>query len=365
MKSVVLFPYCPWPANSGTNVELFKHLEVLKELGTCCIASARSRPVGGGWTPEAIKHLKEQGYEIVLREDAEKHWTAGQWVGMAYAAVMKSLRLEQTFGHGNPYHRYAYTSDWWQRITRDADLAVINYTFSARLPSKCPKVIVTHEVMSSHHWGGNKLEMKELGQADLVIVVGKEEEEQLKSCGVKNVLWSPPVMHPMDLPVSPKLCLLGSDSNVNISALRWLEEAVSKDTPPIHVYGGLARSVRSEGFVPVGRYEDRYDPYRECGIHLMARSEMPGLQIKVVEALACGRAIVARKGSMRGLPPEPRAYIEVNSPDEMMAAAISLSEDENERLKLSARAKSYYHKYLDSKKVLSDLKDAYCKLIRL
>ena len=40
MKSVVLTPYCPLPADHGGKVEMWKHLDLLRTMGGCTIASA-------------------------------------------------------------------------------------------------------------------------------------------------------------------------------------------------------------------------------------------------------------------------------------------------------------------------------------
>ena len=53
MKSVMLLPYCTIPADHGGKAEMWKALECLRDLGPCTILSARTRPVGMGWTPAA------------------------------------------------------------------------------------------------------------------------------------------------------------------------------------------------------------------------------------------------------------------------------------------------------------------------
>jgi glycosyltransferase involved in cell wall biosynthesis len=94
----------------------------------------------------------------------------------------------------------------------------------------------------------------------------------------------------------------------------------------------------------------------------MTRDDRPGLQIKVVEALACGRAIIARKGSMRGLPDEKGCWIEVETPAEMLAAAGRLQRDEGQRRALADAAKEYYRRHLDHDTVIANLKSAYSGL---
>ena len=95
---------------------------------------------------------------------------------------------------------------------------------------------------------------------------------------------------------------------------------------------------------------------------LLPTASGTGVQIKVVEALAAGRAIVARKGAMRGLPPSAEAWLEVNSPAEMWKQAERLSKDAQLRTAQAAKAKAYYQQQLDADKVLAELRQAYSGL---
>jgi hypothetical protein len=192
MKSVVLTPYCPWPADTGAKAEMLKHLSILKELGECTIASAATRPVGGGWDGVTIKTAGCYGYSVTLREKQRPAMTFRQLLGLAYACCCKGLRFEKAFGHSNPYHRYAFPATWWQEVVQGGHLAVINYSYWAHLPTTIPKVIILHDLLSEIMWGGCRQEIDDLRHADLVVVISKNEEERLRARGINKVLWSPP-----------------------------------------------------------------------------------------------------------------------------------------------------------------------------
>jgi len=362
MKSVVLMPYCPWPAQTGTKVEMMKHMEMLKSLGSCTVASAQGRPVGFGWTKEARRELIRQGYTLIFQEEALGGKTPMQWLGMAYGAFCKALKMNKAFGHANPYHRFAFSETWWREVTRGADLAVMQYGFWVRFKTTCPQVVILHELLSNYHWGGTRKETRELRQANLVIVVGHDEEQALRERGLPNVIWSPPAVPPMNLPLSPEVGIIGTMDPQNMEGLSWLEKSTHGEPPIVFVYGGMAKAVSAPFLKPIGRYEERFEPYRHCGIFLMTRDDRPGLQIKAVEALACGRAIVARKGSMRGLPVGKGAWIEVNSPDEMLTVAKNLRDDQKARETLAAVARRFYCQHLEEKQVLLRLREAYKRL---
>ncbi len=363
MKSICLVPYCPWPADTGTKVEMMKHLHLLNSLGTCTIASARGKPVGFGWTSEAESELRSQGFDLVFREDAVAFRLV--WlIGFAYAQMCTVLRLDRAFGHSNPYHRFAFDQSWWSRITRGMDLAVCQYGFWGRLRSDCPQAIVIHELLSSYHYEGHAREVREWRDADLLCVVGHDERGMLEERGLKHVLWSPPAIAPADLPLTLDVGLIGTKAPQNMEGLRWLEQADAPDGLTIKVFGNIASEVTSPMFDPVGRYGANSEPYEACGIHLMTRDDRPGLQIKVVEALAFGRAIVARRGSMRGLPEGEAAWVEVETPEAMLREALALQQDSGRREALARRARQYYALHLSETGILDALKNGYLQAAR-
>lgn len=357
--SVVLIPYCPWPADTGGKTEMWKHLAALRELGPCTILSAAGKPVGVGWTREARCEVERRGFKVVLREQdgARRSWR--QWAGLAYAAVAKGLGLERAFGHSNPYHRFAFPAAWWYRHTQAADLAVVHYSFWAGLPCACPKVVALLDLWSDYMWEGPAREVRDLKSARLITVISKEEEQKLQALGLRQTLWSPPVVAQSAFPDSDAVGLLGSPSPVNREGLQWLSGVPM--TLPVRVYGGLAEFADAPGFVAVGKYEANETPYRECGIIFMPTALGMGVQIKGIEALASGRAIVARRGAMRGIPAGNGAWIEVDTPGEMLEAGHRLQRDPEARGRQMAAAREYYHTHLDSNRLCAELRAALLK----
>ena len=94
----------------------------------------------------------------------------------------------------------------------------------------------------------------------------------------------------------------------------------------------------------------------------MTTAQGMGVQIKGIEALACGRAIVARTGAMRGLPLGDGAWIEVDSAEEMLDVARSLQEDMDKMQRQAAMARAYYDEHLDSEVIVNQLSAAYTAL---
>ena len=324
MTSVVLVPYCPVPTDTGGKAEMWQHLRILRELGACRIVSARKRPVGAGWTVETIGEVRRAGFDLVFREDSHARLLLRQAAGILYAAVAKALRLNKAFGHANPYHRYAFPPTWWEAESRRVDLALINYSYWARLPCECPKVINLLDLWSDSMWGGHQLETAELRRTDLILSVSADEARTLKARGAPHVLWMPPLVPLTDCTDTATVAVVGSDSAANRAGWQWLESALNPSALSVHVYGGLSGRVAGSHAVAEGAYADRFQPYRDAGIVLMPTSLGMGVQIKGVEALACGRAIVARKGAMRGLIPDEGAWIEVQTAEDMIEQAKRL-----------------------------------------
>ncbi len=345
MKSVILLPYCPIPADHGGKSEMWKVLQILRGLGECTILSARTRPVGMGWSPAAIAELEKQGFRIRFREDEESRRVRPlRALGMLYAVACKALGMEKAFGHSNPYHRFAFDPPWIARHTESANLAVFVYSFWAGIPTRCPKVVCLLDVWSDFMWGGSAAETRDLKSAELVVVISQQEEERLRARGIRQTLWSPPFVEAAQLPDSDRIGMVGSANAFNREGLRWFGDGIPES--PIRVYGGLAAHATGAGFEVVGRYEDHLTPYRECGIVLMTTVEGMGVQIKTIEALAAGRAIVARRGAMRGIPPGRGAWIEVDTPAEMRAVARRLQRDAQERAQQMKAARAYFDEHL-------------------
>ena len=362
MKSAVLVPYCPLPTDHGGKVEMWKNLETLRSLGDCTLLSAATRPVGMGWTPAIRKEIEGLGYRVELREEANFSRDWRQLAGLAYASLFKGIRLDRAFGHSNPYHRYAFPEAWWHLRTKDADLAVVNYSYWSWLPCRCPKVVVLLDLWSDFMWEGPRREIEDLKTADLVIVISKTEEEKLNGWGIDRTFWSPPAVPAGNFSDTTEIGLLGSGSRVNAEGLAWLKAALSASSPRIWVYGSLAQKADHPAFVPCGRYEKQTKPYEECGIILMTTAQGMGVQIKTIEALAAGRAIIARPGAVRGLPPSRDAWIEAPTPQAMMDTAAELQNNSDLRHRQYGNARDYYRQFLESDMLLNQLHETYLEV---
>ncbi len=360
MRSLSLLPYCPLPVNTGARVVFMKHLNMLKELGECSIVSAHSKPVGSGWLSKYEHELQKEGFELVFRPESKL--TIRQWYGLAYASFFKIFQQERAFGHSNPYHRTAFPDNWLLKQTESVDLAEIHYSYWSHLPCACPKVIVVHDLWSNIMWEGSKKETLELGKADLVVTVSNDDKNTLLDRGIEQVLWSPPCVEQVVYADSRQVGIVGSNNRFNREGLSWLSRGKQLDHAgfEIMLYGSVSQlSTLSATLIPNGGYEDPFLPYEQCGIIVISTGLGSGLQIKAIEALAAGRAIVARKGAMRGLPVAGIGWVEVGTSEEMIEQVKQLVDDSKKRKNLMELSRAYYQTYLESNKVLDELKSAY------
>lgn len=360
MKSICLLPYCPIPVDSGARAIFNKHLNLLGSLGKCKILSSKRRPVGYGWSAQAIDTLRRQGYEIHFTETTPA-LILPRLFGIAYALFFKALKRERAFGHSNPYHRYAFDPKWIYNHTKEADLCEIHYSYWARLDTACPKVVIVHDLWSDTMWEGSEKETDELRAAELLVTVSYADKMKLLARGLDRVHWSPPCVDESFFEDAGSIAVVGSDNRHNIEGLKWLIQDQAVEFPDrIHCYGSLSRCVsENQRFIAHGAYHQATDPYQHCGIILMLTKEGTGLQIKGVEALAAGRAIVARKGAMRGLPDAEKGWLEVDTPEEMLAVAADLQRKPTRRKELAQCSRDYYSKYLNSRKVIKSLAEHY------
>lgn len=365
IKSACLLPYCPVPVDSGARSIFNKHLTFLRDLGRCSILSAKRRPVGYGWSAEAENELLGYGHEITFRKASVSSIIPRSY-GIAYALLFKALKQEKAFGHSNPYHRYAFDSNWLYQQTKGVDLCEIHYSYWARLDTACPKVVIVHDLWSDIMWEGAEKETAELNGADLLVTVSYDDKAKLSERGLRNVHWSPPCIAENSFEDSSEVVVVGSDNRHNIEGLDWLKKGLNWNiSSKIHCYGALDRHVEGDGrFIAHGSYRQALDPYRRCGIVLMLTKEGTGLQIKGVEALAAGRAIIARQGAMRGLPRDQIGWIEVDSPEEMEERLIALVGDRNLRIKTMEKAHAYYQRHLEQNGILSSLRRKYLEIRR-
>ncbi len=193
-------------------------------------------------------------------------------------------------------------------------------------------------------------EIRMLGQANAVIAIQAEEAAFVSA----NVPDTQALLVPMPaFPVSrgqsgngENLLFVGSNTAPNIIALQWFFENVWDEVlahrpyTVLDIAGSVSRAfdtapkgVRFHGIVP-----DLSPMYEHAGIVLSPLKQGSGLKIKLIEALAKGKACVVTSVTLQGVEEQlGPAVLKADTPGEFAAAIALLQDDEAMRRDLADR----------------------------
>jgi glycosyltransferase involved in cell wall biosynthesis len=154
---------------------------------------------------------------------------------------------------------------------------------------------------------------------------------------------------------SPRVIFVGSDNAFNVEGLEWFLTAVwprvRQEVPgaTLDVCGSISRAVslRLEGvtFHGVVPHLDFY--YRQAAVAIVPLLRATGLNIKLVEAAAFGRAIVATPATLVGAPFLREAAVVAESPGEFATALRRLLVDPALRAAAATRVLAAVRTHLD------------------
>ena len=156
----------------------------------------------------------------------------------------------------------------------------------------------------------------------------------------------PAANSPVPTRASRRLLFVGSGNAFNVEGLGWFLREV---WPQIHraapdcaldVCGSIAGAVslRPEGVVFHGNVPDLAPYYRDATVVIVPLLRATGLNIKLADAAASGRAIVATSATLAGAPFLRDGVIAADSPAEFAAAIQLLLTDTGANAAVAARA---------------------------
>jgi len=267
---------------------------------------------------------------------------------------------------------YAITMPWTpadrsfvkNHASRIADVIIADYAFQAEafdiFPGK-PCAIVMHDLFSSRdgHAGDRDSvprvdrdsEIALLARADAVIAIQSSEADFL----VEHVPSTKPILaHMAAQPIEhaqqglgSRLLFVGSNTAPNIVGLEWMFEKVwplLRARAPdltLDVAGSVAAGFPHGGPAGVvfhGMVNDLAPFYALAGVIVSPLTFGSGLKIKLIEALAQGKAVVATSVTLQGVEQQcAGAVAQADGPDAFAAAILALADDES-RLTLAEAA---------------------------
>lgn len=253
-----------------------------------------------------------------------------------------------------------------RRESRDkADIAIADYmfcteAFASLADPSVPNAVVMHDLFHARESkAGDTVpsfsydrEMAMLGKADAVIAIQSTEAAFLAE-HLPTVL---PILAPMAArPVATpqpgdrdRLLFVGSNTGPNIVGLQWLFETawpiVMAQWPDakLDIAGTVARAFPTGGPKGVrflGLVDDLQPLYASAGIILSPLTFGSGLKIKLIEAMAEGKAIVATPVTLQGVERECEGAVAcTDDPQTFADHILRLHEDAGARADLAAAA---------------------------
>ena len=261
------------------------------------------------------------------------------------------------------------------------DIVMASFAWNAvifdAVPANVYKILDTHDIQSrrakvARKAGGNlgdrdctaSEEAKELAKADLLIAIQPNEEDLLRSlCDDVTVVeagHAPQVqLQPLSSSSGNTLLFVANLYDPNVLGLkRFLKEdwpALRSDGWSLRVIGDVCGAFASKvrGVEMLGRVDDLSPHYREATVVLNLALYGTGLPIKVVEAVAAGKIVLARGQSSECFGPEfPIVRFEHGQAAERVR---HLLHDRAACQKLEAQACKYAKENLSRESVYRDL----------
>jgi glycosyltransferase involved in cell wall biosynthesis len=161
------------------------------------------------------------------------------------------------------------------------------------------------------------------------------------------------------------------DFRPNVDAVLWFCEGVlptvQRRCPAAHLYvvgkdphPRLAGLARMPGVTLTG-YVDDVRPYIAAAtVYIVPLLTGGGTRLKVLEAMAMGKALVSTRLGCEGIPAAPGRDLELaDGADQFAERVVTLLSDESRRLALGRAARSFVERHFDWHAVAAPLEQVY------
>jgi succinoglycan biosynthesis protein ExoO len=307
----------------------------------------------------------------VIARDPKIYGAAAR--GLA-AQVLARLKLPSAW-LGGAKAPYAIAAPWApedmlfvaRHAPETADRVVLDYAFQTfALPyvlrPDAPSAVVMHDLFHSRAAtfgaGADSVAALDeaaerilLGRADVVIAIQAAEAQWVaRALPETDVILAPIAAHPTAAPQPGEgktLLFVGSNTAPNVLGLRWFFDEIwstvlaAHPTATLKVAGNVARAFPTspERVEFLGVVEDLNAAYAPAAIVISPLTAGSGLKIKLIEAIAQGKAVVATAITLQGVEEALKdAVIRADEPEAFATALIHLLDDTTARMELAARA---------------------------
>ena len=254
-----------------------------------------------------------------------------------------------------------------QEARANADAILADYAFltagiAYTLRPDSPSAVVMHDMFSNHRQPNGPRppsmvridalqEAHLLSAADAIVAIQADEAAEvsrllpghrviLAPMAVRAVAYAQPGR-------SHSALFVGSDTGPNIDGLNWLLDEVWPQVrlklpkAELVVAGGVSAGVRNrpDGVCFLGHVDNLADVYRDAGVVVSPLRHGSGLKIKLVEALANGKACIVTGVTVQGVEDITRdAVIRADDAATFAAELMRLFSDKDLRVALGTRA---------------------------
>ena len=285
----------------------------------------------GVFASHRIRGLFRVGNLFISR--SPKVWAAAGWavIGrlMRKAGVTHRLFADRPFGYVVAEPWTEADLRWLRRHAPEADVAIADYMFCApgfaSLPGSPRTAIVMHDLFHSRAGAvGDTVaavtrddELAMLARAQAVIAIQASEAafvaEHLPASEVLLAPMAAAISARVAVGEDDRLLFVGSGTGPNVEGLRWfLEQAwprlrALRPEIALDVAGTVGWSFAGETWPGVrflGMIDDLEPLYAAAGVVMSPLTFGSGLKIKLIEAMARGKAIVATPVTLQGVEAE-------------------------------------------------------------
>lgn len=316
-------------------------------------------------------------------------WRVGDWMiardprVWGKAAIGVARRTARRFGIDARWTidrpaPYAVTASWTKadqlfvtaHARPKADIMIADYMFLARAFPYAARpdaatAIVMHDLFHARSDGfaatgdrdsvagiSRDSELALLGKADAVIAIQAAEAGFVqRALPGSAVILAPMAAHPIDAPqpgLADRLLFVGSNTAPNVHGLRWFIDQIWPDLRAarpaltLDVAGAVAAAFPAGGPAGVvfhGLVDDLAPLYDRAGVVISPLLHGSGLKVKLIEALARGKAIVATAVTLQGVEEiAGQAVARADDAPAFLAAILRLVDSDQERGALAERA---------------------------
>jgi glycosyltransferase involved in cell wall biosynthesis len=323
---------------------------------------------------QICRGIKDRGAEIhFLHYPAEDGWRSRlpeteqramqqEWDGYYVAPVTRPL-------HDDPKEFNHTIDEWWDPAigntlawlfaVNNFDVFIVNYIWLSKAfefaPCNTLKILDTHdklagrrELLAAHGIPREFFHLSEsdeaigANRADIVWAIKQEEEQYFRNLTAKPVLT---MLHAEPVRFSPsrakreviRFGIVGAKNNTNVcnirAFLRVANATIRRTLLPceIVIAGSVCDSLIDEGSAGVtiiGRVADMKEFYDSVDVVLVPMEFSTGLKIKVAEAMAQSKPLIAHMHAFEGYVPTHRFH-QLPSFEAMMAACREVVNDPN------------------------------------